>query len=79
MENRKKLYLLFSLLEMKKNIEELLKRTHNTISKLTNYNYELIFVNDNSNDNSLKLLKEKSNKLSNKNYKYVQKIWRDSL
>ena len=56
MENRKKLIsVVFSFRNEEKNIEELLKRTHNTISKLTNYNYELIFVNDNSNDNSLKL------------------------
>ena len=41
---------------------ELLKRTHNTISKFSNYNYELIFVNDASTDNSLKLLKENQTK-----------------
>ena len=59
MEDKKKLIsVVFSFRNEEKNIEELLKRTHETIGKFNNYSYELIFVNDSSTDNSLDLLKE---------------------
>ena len=35
-----------------------LQRTHDTLHKLTNWKYELIFVNDSSNDSSEKILVE---------------------
>ena len=48
--------LIFSFKNEEKNLDELVKRVHNTISKLNNYDYELIFVNDASDDNSEKIL-----------------------
>jgi glycosyltransferase involved in cell wall biosynthesis len=42
---------IFSFKNEEKNITELVERVHQTITKIQNYNYELIFVNDNSNDN----------------------------
>ena len=46
----------FSFKNEEKNLEELVKRVDNAVKKLSNYDYELIFVNDDSNDNSEKLL-----------------------
>ena len=46
----------FSFKNEEKNLEELVKRVDNSIKKLSNYDYELIFVNDDSDDNSEKLL-----------------------
>ena len=46
----------FSFKNEEKNLEELVKRVDNAVKKLSNYDYELIFVNDDSDDNSEKLL-----------------------
>ena len=46
----------FSFKNEEKNLEELIKRVDNSVKKLSNYDYELIFVNDDSDDNSEKLL-----------------------
>ena len=46
----------FSFKNEEKNLEELVKRVDNSVKKLSNYDYELIFVNDDSDDNSEKLL-----------------------
>ncbi len=48
--------LIFSFKNEENNLEELVKRVDNAISKLDNYNYELIFVNDDSDDNSEEIL-----------------------
>lgn len=46
----------FSFKNEEKNLEELVKRVDDSVKKLHNYEYELIFVNDASEDNSEKLL-----------------------
>ncbi len=46
----------FSFKNEEKNLEELVKRVDESVKKLPNYEYELIFVNDASEDNSEKLL-----------------------
>ena len=46
----------FSFKNEEKNLDELVKRVSNSMSKLNNYRYELIFVNDASNDGSEKRL-----------------------
>ena len=46
----------FSFKNEENNLEELIKRVDNSVKKLKNYNYELIFVNDDSDDNSAKIL-----------------------
>ena len=46
----------FSFKNEEKNLEELVKRVDDSVKKLPNYEYELIFVNDASEDNSEKLL-----------------------
>lgn len=46
----------FSFKNEEKNLEELIQRVDNSVKKLNNYDYELIFVNDASNDNSEKIL-----------------------
>jgi len=48
----------FSFKNEEKNLSELIKRVNDTVKKLSNYDYELIFVNDNSDDNSEKLLED---------------------
>ena len=48
----------FSFKNEEKNLGELIKRVSDTVKKLSNYDYELIFVNDNSDDNSEKLLED---------------------
>ena len=50
--------LVFSFKNEEKNIIELVERTHVAISSLKNWKYELIFVNDDSNDNSEKILEK---------------------
>jgi len=44
--------IVFSFKNEEKNLEELVIRTAKTFKELNSYNYELIFVNDNSDDNS---------------------------
>ena len=46
---------------MRKNLEELIKRVDGAVKKLQNYQYELIFVNDASDDGSEKLLENLQN------------------
>jgi len=46
----------FSFKNEENNLEELIKRVDASVKKLENYKYELIFVNDDSNDNSEKIL-----------------------
>ena len=46
----------FSFKNEEKNLEELVKRVDASVKKLSNYDYELIFVNDASEDNSEKIL-----------------------
>ena len=53
----KKISIIFSFFNEEENIEELIKRTVNVLEKLKSYDYELIFVNDCSTDNSLEKIK----------------------
>src|SRR5690606_33066859 len=52
----------FSFYNEEKNIPELLKRLRSVFLPKYENNYELIFVNDNSSDNSLELLIEEGKK-----------------
>ena len=54
----KLLSIIFSFRNEEKNIPELIARVKSTLSKVKNWNFELIFVNDDSDDNSEKLLIE---------------------
>ncbi len=49
---------IFSFRNEEDNIQELVKRVSTSLNSLKNYKYELIFVNDDSTDNSEKLLLE---------------------
>ena len=51
----KKISFVFSFKNEENNLEELIKRVDTSVKKLKNYNYELIFVNDASDDNSEKI------------------------
>ena len=51
--------IVFSFRNEEKNLIELIERVSNSLSELTDVNYELIFVNDASSDESLNILKEK--------------------
>ena len=44
--------IIFSFRNEEKNLDELIERVTKTLNKLNNYKYELIFVNDDSTDNS---------------------------
>ena len=57
----KLLSLVFSFYNEEKNLNELIVRVSEAIKKLKNWDYELIFINDDSNDNSEKILAEKQN------------------
>lgn len=54
----KLLSIVFSFRNEESNLTELVRRTAQTIGKLDNWSYELIFVNDDSNDSSEKILIE---------------------
>ena len=54
----KLLSIVFSFRNEEKNIPELIDRVVKTLDKLPDWKYELIFVNDDSDDNSEKILKE---------------------
>ena len=54
----KLLSVVFSFRNEQSNIKELIRRTSSAIKKLNNWDYELIFVNDASSDNSEKILLE---------------------
>ena len=55
----KLLSIIFSFRNEEKNIPELIERISSTLKKLNNWKFELIFVNDDSDDNSEKILIEK--------------------
>ena len=61
----------FSFKNEEKNLNELIKRVDDSVKKLPNYNYELIFVNDASDDNSEKLLEDLQKNYPITIYKYV--------
>ena len=50
--------IVFSFRNEEKNLKELISRVDSVFNKIENYKYELIFVNDASNDNSEKILIE---------------------
>ncbi len=50
--------IVFSFRNEEKNLNELISRVDATFKKVENYKYELIFVNDDSNDDSEKILEE---------------------
>ena len=50
--------IVFSFRNEEKNLKELVSRVDATFKKVENYKYELIFVNDDSNDDSEKILEE---------------------
>ena len=53
----KKISIIFSFRNEEKNLKELLERTNKVLEKVkAKYSSELIFVNDLSTDNSLKIL-----------------------
>ena len=52
----KLLSIVFSFRNEEGNIEPLVKRISNTMEKVKNWNYEIIFVNDDSKDSSEKIL-----------------------
>ena len=52
------LSIVFSFRNEEKNLNELIKRVTNTIKELDGWGYELVFVNDDSDDNSEKTLLE---------------------
>ena len=60
----KLLSIVFSFKNEEKNLKELIERTTSTLKKLSNWNYELIFVNDCSEDQSEKILIEFQKKIS---------------
>ena len=54
--------IVFSFKNEEKNLTELVARTAKVFTDINNYNYELIFVNDHSDDNSEKILIELQDK-----------------
>ena len=46
----------FSFRNEEKNLKNLIERVHNAVKKTDSWDYELVFVNDNSSDNSEKIL-----------------------
>ena len=54
--------IVFSFKNEEKNLRELVNRTVKIFTETNNYNYELIFVNDHSDDNSEKILTELQDK-----------------
>ena len=51
--------IVFSFRNEEKNLKELIERVTNSLSKVTDLNYGLIFVNDDFNYGPLNILKEK--------------------
>lgn len=70
MNMKKKLSIVIPILNEEKNIVKLTKLIS---TKLKNFDFEIIFVDDNSNDNSPKILK-----LLNKKYKFFKPILRQN-
>ena len=54
----KLLSVVFSFRNEEGNLQELVSRVHKCIDKISNWNYEAIFVNDDSTDNSENILLE---------------------
>ena len=54
----KLLSIVFSFRNEEGNLKELVERVHTCLDKITNWNYEAIFVNDDSSDNSENILLE---------------------
>ena len=54
----KLLSIVFSFRNEEGNIRELIERVHSCLEKIPNWEYEAIFVNDDSTDNSEKILLE---------------------
>ena len=52
----KLLSIVFSFKNEEKNLQELIERTAKSLSDLTNWKYEMIFVNDYSTDKSEEIL-----------------------
>ena len=50
--------IVFSFRNEEKNLKELIDRVIKSFSKCKGINYEMIFINDDSNDGSLEILKE---------------------
>ena len=67
----KLLSVVFSFRNEEGNIKELVNRINISLEKLTNWNYELIFVNDDSTDNSESILLELQKKYPNRINKYL--------
>ena len=57
--------IVFSFRNEAENLKELIDRVTNALSEVKDLSYELIFVNDNSDDESLSILLEKKKKISN--------------
>ena len=57
---------IFSFRNEENNLEELIDRVTKTLNNLKNYDYELIFINDDSTDNSEEILEN----LKATNYNY---------
>ena len=55
-KNNKLISLVFSFRNEEENLEALVKRTHDSLQKIDGWEYEMIFVNDDSNDSSLEKL-----------------------
>jgi len=67
-KTKKLISIIFSFRNEEKVIPELISRTVKVLSKI-NYSYEIIFINDNSDDGSLDILE--SNQKKNKNIKII--------
>lgn len=62
MDKKSLISIVFSFRNEEKNIPDLIRRTKEAIKK-TDYDYEIIFVNDSSTDKSLNILKEYAGKI----------------
>ena len=56
-----KLIFVFSFRNEEKNLKNLIERVHNAVKKTDSWDYELVFVNDNSTDHQKILLDFRNN------------------